>query len=297
MMFNKKPSALGLSALIPKKDKKAPPKLHRDNDAVFYIEIDKIRSNPYQPRKEFNFEMLKSLSQSISDYGVIQPLVVSKIDSHDNFGQRSEFQLIAGERRLIASKMAGLKEVPVIVRDASSQEKLELSIIENVQREDLNPIEKALAYRQLEKEFGLTQKEIARICAKSRVAIANTIRLLKLPDDIQQAVREGKISEGHARALLMINDTEKYQSAFLKVINQNLSVRDTESLAQSFNQPIKLSKIPNIVVSEFIKWEDSLKEWMNVPNLKIKSASGKPKLVISFDSKKEFEDFVKKFKV
>lgn len=294
-MMNKKPYALGLSALIPKKDKKSPPKLHRDNDAVFYIEIDKIKSNPYQPRKEFNFEMLKSLSQSISDYGVIQPLVVSKFDSHDNYGQRSDFQLIAGERRLIASKMAGLKEVPVIVRDASSQEKLELSIIENVQREDLNPIEKALAYRQLEKEFGLSQKEIARVCAKSRVAIANTIRLLKLPEDIQQAVRDCKISEGHARAILTVNDPEKYQNVFQRVLTSSLSVRDTEYLAQEINQPIKLSKIPSIVIGEFAKWENSLKNWMKISNLKIKSASGKPKLIISFNSKKEFEEFVRRF--
>ncbi len=239
--------------------------------------------------------MLKSLSQSIADYGVIQPLVVSKFDSHDNYGQRSDFQLIAGERRLIASKMAGLKEVPVIVRDASSQEKLELSIIENVQREDLNPIEKALAYRQLEKEFGLSQKEIARVCAKSRVAVANTIRLLKLPEDIQQAVRDCKISEGHARAILTVNDPEKYQNVFQRVLTSSLSVRDTEYLAQEINQPIKLSKIPSIVIGEFAKWENSLKNWMKISNLKIKSASGKPKLIISFNSKKEFEEFVRRF--
>lgn len=296
-MMNKKPVALGLSALIPKKEKKEPPKFHRENDAVFYIEIDKIRSNPYQPRKEFNFEMLKSLSQSIADYGVLQPLVVSKLDSHDNFGQRSDFQLIAGERRLIASKMAGLKEVPVIVRDATSQEKLELSIIENVQREDLNPIEKALAYKQLEKEFNLSQTEIARICAKSRVAIANTVRLLKLPDDIQQAVREGKITEGHAKAILMVNDPNKYNNAFNKIVDHSLTVRDAESLAQEINQPIRVSKIPAIMTNAFIKFEDSLKDWFKVSNLKLKSAGGKPKLVISFESKKEFEEFMNRFEV
>lgn len=294
-MMNKKPVALGLSALIPKKEKKAPPKFHRENDAVFYIEIDKIRSNPYQPRKEFNFEMLKSLSQSIADYGVLQPLVVSKLDSHDDFGQRSDFQLIAGERRLIASKMAGLKEVPVIVRDATSQEKLELSIIENVQREDLNPIEKALAYKQLEREFNLSQKEIARICAKSRVAITNTLRLLKLPDDIQQSIREGKITEGHAKAILMVNDPEKYNNAYNKIVNNNLSVRDAESLAQEINEPIRVSKIPAIMTNTFIKFEDTLRDWFKVSNLKLRSASGKPKLVISFDSKKEFEEFMNRF--
>jgi ParB family chromosome partitioning protein len=293
--MNKKPVALGLSALIPKKEKKAPPKFHRENDAVFYIEIDKIRSNPYQPRKEFNFEMLKSLSQSIADYGVLQPLVVSKLDSHDDFGQRSDFQLIAGERRLIASKMAGLKEVPVIVRDATSQEKLELSIIENVQREDLNPIEKALAYKQLEREFNLSQKEIARICAKSRVAITNTLRLLKLPDDIQQSIREGKITEGHAKAILMVNDPEKYNNAYNKIVNNNLSVRDAESLAQEINEPIRVSKIPAIMTNTFIKFEDTLRDWFKVSNLKLRSASGKPKLVISFDSKKEFEEFMNRF--
>lgn len=294
-MMNKKPVALGLSALIPKKEKKAPPKFHRENDAVFYIEIDKIRSNPYQPRKEFNFEMLKSLSQSIADYGVLQPLVVSKLDNHDNFGQRSDFQLIAGERRLIASKMAGLKEVPVIVRDATSQEKLELSIIENVQREDLNPIEKALAYKQLEREFNLSQTEIARICAKSRVAIANTVRLLKLPDDIQQAVREGKITEGHAKAILMVNDPNRYTNAYKKIVDHSLTVRDAESLAQEMNQPIKVSKIPAIMTNVFAKFEDSLKQCFKVSNLKLKSASGKPKLIISFDSKKEFEEFMNRF--
>ncbi len=286
----------GISALIPKKKRIRPE--HGDSQAVFYIEIEKIKSNPYQPRKEFDFMHLKSLSESINDYGVLQPLLVSKIDRASGSGQETDYQLIAGERRLIASKMAGLTQVPVLIRNASSQEKLELSIIENVQREDLNAIEKALAYKRLESEFGLSQREIARICSKARVSITNTLRLLKLPEQIQLAIRENQITEGHGRALLQVSEDVKRDKIFEKILVNNLTVRDVESMAQdiTYADTGKVKKI-SLIDKEIQGFETDFKQYLSYDNLNFRSVGNKHKIVISFDNKEEIRDFIKRFKV
>jgi len=198
----------GLESLIPPQNNKAAQTSGNENapiardkkifasDAIFHIEIDKISPNPYQPRKDFDEESLKELAASIRELGIIQPLIVSKIEKETSTGATVEYQLIAGERRLKAAKIAGLERVPVIVKRINqAAERMEMAIVENIQREDLNPVETARAYARLSDEFGLTQREIAVKLGKSRETIANTLRLLNLPTEIQDSVAEGKINE------------------------------------------------------------------------------------------------------
>lgn len=189
------------------------------------IALTQIVPNPHQPRTNFDETKLAELVDSIREHGILQPLVVSQI------GDR--YELIAGERRFQAAKRAGLSEVPVVVRVASEQDKLELAIIENIQRHNLNPIEEAKAYQRLLHEFGLSQEEVAQKMGKKRSTVANSVRLLQLPIDIQRAVIEGKISEGHAKALLAIENREKQRAVFEMILNEELTVRETENKAKS----------------------------------------------------------------
>ena len=214
----------GLESLIPKKTKKTIP---QKKESVFWIEIDKIKTNPFQPRKEFNQKELKELAESIEKYGILQPLIVRKIEKLVPSGQKVEYQLIAEERRLRASKMIGLKEVPVIIKEVSKENELPISLVENIQRENLNPLEKALAFKRLIEEFQFTQKEIAKIVGKSRESIANTLRLLSLPEEIQKGIQKGEISEGHARAILSLPE-QKQITAYKEAVKKKLPVRKLE---------------------------------------------------------------------
>jgi ParB family chromosome partitioning protein len=205
-------------------------------DSVFWIEVEKIQPNPYQPRKEFNEDALKSLAESIRQYGVLQPLVVTRneVERHDG-GLETRYELIAGERRLRASKLIGLKTVPAVIRaEQDGRMKLEIAIIENLQREDLNAIDRAKALQQLIDEFGLTQVEVGAKVGKSREYVANSVRLLGLPEVMQQAIVNKEITEGHARALLMLNDRAAERDALFKeILLKKTSVRVTEQLARS----------------------------------------------------------------
>ncbi len=207
------------------------------NNAIFWVEVDKIKPNPYQPRKEFDEAALQSLADSIKQYGVLQPLVVTRKEEHtEDGGLKVYYELVAGERRLRASKLAGLNQVPVLIRDKedTDQEKLELAIIENLQREDLNPIDKALAFKQLHEKFKMTHAQIAQKVGKSREYVSNALRLLSLPEDIQRAIANGIISEGHARPLLMLADKpEEQQTLFKEITMQKLTVREAEHIARS----------------------------------------------------------------
>ncbi|HJW90754.1 MAG TPA: ParB/RepB/Spo0J family partition protein [Anaerolineales bacterium] len=210
----------GLDALIPIGPSAVPDR------GIMLISTDRISPNPRQPRARFNPEELAELASSIREHGVLQPLIVT------HGPQPEQYILIAGERRLIAAREAGLLKVPAIVREASQQELVELALVENVQREDLSPLEAAEAYRQLADEFGLPHEEIAARVGKSRVAVTNTLRLLKLPEDIRRALAESAITEGHARALLAL-PTPQAQSAALQSIRKNgLNVRQTEELVR-----------------------------------------------------------------
>lgn len=193
--------------------------------SVREVPITAIVPNPEQPRLHFDEEKLAELSESIREHGILQPLVVTEAGSH--------FELIAGERRFQAAKKAGLTTVPVVVRSVSDREKLELAIIENIQRHNLNPIEEAKAYQRLVHEFGMSQEEVAKKMGKSRPSIANTLRLLYLPVEIQRAVASGRISEGHAKALLAIENPEKQRAVFELIIKEELTVRETENRVRS----------------------------------------------------------------
>jgi ParB family chromosome partitioning protein len=209
---------------------------HGIADSIFWVEVERIKPNPYQPRKTFDEEALRSLSESIRSYGVLQPLTVTRKEiERPEEGIVVEYELIAGERRLRASKLAGLREVPVVIRSGEDTDrmKLELAIIENLQREDLNPLDRAKAFRRLADEFGLQHKEIGQRVGKSREYVSNTLRILQLPVVMQEALEKGDISEGHTRPLLMLADKQQEQmTLFKEIIERRLTVRDTEQLAR-----------------------------------------------------------------
>ena len=195
------------------------------------MKISMIEPNREQPRKKFDEDALQELSESIKQYGILQPLLVSD--------KKDYYEIVAGERRWRAAKMAGLKEVPVVVKEFSTQEIVEISLIENIQREDLNPVEEAMAYKRLIDEFHLKQDEIAERVSKSRTAVTNSMRLLKLDSRVQQMMVDEMISAGHARAILAISDPEQQYHAAMKVFDEKLSVRETEKLVKSILTPTK----------------------------------------------------------
>ena len=195
------------------------------------MKISMIEPNREQPRKKFDEDALQELSESIKQYGILQPLLVSD--------KKDYYEIVAGERRWRAAKMSGLKEVPVVVKEFSTQEIVEISLIENIQREDLNPVEEAMAYKRLIDEFHLKQDEIAERVSKSRTAVTNSMRLLKLDSRVQQMMVDEMISAGHARAILAISDPEQQYNAAMKVFDEKLSVRETEKLVKSILTPTK----------------------------------------------------------
>ncbi|MBU4251694.1 MAG: ParB/RepB/Spo0J family partition protein [Candidatus Omnitrophica bacterium] len=212
----------GLGALIPEI---AVDSTNRRKEEIIYVQSGQIKPNPFQPREDFDEQSIGELAQSIKEKGVIQPLLVRR--------QGDNYELIAGERRLRAANILGLKEIPVIVRDVSDQDSLELALIENVQREGLNPIEEAHAYQHLVDKFQVTQEKISEVLGKSRVSITNTLRLLKLPHEIQGEMKKGRISFAHGRALLEIEDANHQRRLAQDVISKGLSVRELENLIKS----------------------------------------------------------------
>ena len=232
-------------------------------DSVYWIGVDRIVPNPYQPRKEFEEMALKSLAESIRQYGILQPLTVTRkeVEKADG-GLQSVYELIAGERRLRASKLIGLKEVPVVIRvgEQTDKMKLELAIIENLQREDLNAIDRATSFKQLMDEFGLQHTEIAAKVGRSREFVSNSIRLLALPEHIQQAVVQRDISEGHARALLMVNDRPiERDTLFKEIVLKKSSVRMVEQMVRR----IAVDKIrKHDKTAQMLELEKSLTETM-----------------------------------
>lgn len=211
-----------------------------ESNAVFWVEVEKIVPNPFQPRREFDEEKLNELAESIRTYGVLQPLTVTRVEVPLEDGAfRNEYELIAGERRLRASKIAGLSQVPVLIRAGKETQrvKLELAIIENLQREDLNPVDRALAFRQLADQFTLSHANIARKVGRSREYVSNTLRLLLLPETVLNALRVGDVTDGHARTLLMLNDRPEEQDVvFREILLKKLSVREVERIVRKIAQ-------------------------------------------------------------
>lgn len=231
----------GLDALIPsavdvksKKDNSQGENSSSEKGSETFVKITKVEPNREQPRKNFDEDSLLELAESIKQFGLLQPILVQDRDTY--------YEIIAGERRWRAAKMAGLKEVPVIIRNLTEQEIVEISLIENIQREDLNPIEEALAYKRLLTEFNLKQDEVAERVSKSRTAVTNSMRLLKLSDEVQQMIIDDMISTGHARALISIDDTEQQYIIAQKIFDEKLSVRDVEKLMKDLNKPPKQKK-------------------------------------------------------
>jgi len=239
-MAQRKGLGRGLDALIPGGKSSVPPTSGSGGTGgVQQVAVEAIKPNPRQPRVHFKEEELEELAASIREHGVIQPLIVSP--KKDGF-----FILIAGERRWQASQRAGLKTVPVVTRQANNQELLEIALIENVQRADLNAMEEAEAYHQLSEEFGLSHEMIAKRVGKSRVAVTNTMRLTNLADVVKQALVDGKITEGHARALLALSTHKAQTSALQTIMNLSLSVRQAEELIRKLTgqRPVKIRKMP-----------------------------------------------------
>lgn len=272
----------GLSSLIPLKNKapvftaETAPDSEKKNSysyagIIANIETGKISKNPSQMRKIFNIETLNDLAESIKTHGILQPLVVTEKSP-------GVYELIAGERRLEASKIAGLAKVPVIVRTASEQEKLELALVENIQREALSPIEEASAYKDLSVQFNLTQEEIALKSGKSRSRVANFLRLLTLPLEIQNAINEKKISEGHGRAILALANPEKQRALFMEILKNNLTVRQAEEKVKLVSVAGHTRKIGK-KYSPWRETENILSEAL-ATKVEIKKAGNSAKIII-----------------
>ncbi|MCL5733147.1 MAG: ParB/RepB/Spo0J family partition protein [Patescibacteria group bacterium] len=264
-----------------------PASREQKSDYVFQIEVEKIRPNPEQPRKEFDEESLRNLAVSIREFGIIQPLVVSKVEVETENGQDVFYQLIAGHRRLLASKIAGLERVPAIVKNVDlKKERLELAIIENIQRENLNPIEIARAYSRLSDEFNLTQREIGARLGKSREAVANALRLLSLPSKIQEAVSGGKISESHARLLMAINDSSAQDALFEELLRDNFSVQELKRKVNEHRQKSDSPKEETGLPPEILMMEKELSSRLKTP-VSIQSGDKGGKITIHFYSPEE----------
>jgi ParB family chromosome partitioning protein len=216
-MMERKALGRGLSALIPEKELET-----EGQDKIIYVQTDRIKPNPYQPREDFSPDNLEELTQSIKEKGMIQPLLVRRKGEY--------FELIAGERRLRAANILNIKEIPVIIKDVDDRDSLEISLIENIQRQGLNPIEEARAYQYLIEKFQVTQEKISEVLGKARVSVTNILRLLKLPQEIQEEIKKGRLSFAHGRALLELEDANQQRRFAKEVISKGLSVRELESL-------------------------------------------------------------------
>lgn len=273
----------------------AKPKKLFDQEAVFQIELEKIKPNPDQPRRLFDKETLKELAMSIREYGVLQPIVVSKVQHDTDDGSEVEYQLIAGERRLMASEMAGLPRIPAIIRSVGARrEQLELAILENLQREDLTPIEMARAFARLQDEFALTQREIAAKLGKSRESVANTLRLLNLPTPIQQALEAGKINESQGRLLLAVEDLRSQEQLFMELVRDNLSVRELRSRIRSAGRNTDVLKPVDENDSNHEEMRDvkeRLELFFGAP-VKVEQSGDTGKIVISFYSPEELQNII-----
>ena len=235
-MNGKKVLGRGLGALIPQKAEPAP---HAPTSGLAQIPIAQIQPNPYQPRRTFNEASIDELARSVREHGIVQPLVVMRVGD--------KYKLIAGERRFRAAQKAGLATVPVVVKDSlKSGDALQIALVENIQREDLNPMEEANAYHQLHDEFGMTQEEIARRVGKERSTVANFLRLLKLPASVKELLAGGQLSMGHARALLAVDSAKKQEALAERVVKNDLNVRQTEMLASEKPKPQKKEEAKDV---------------------------------------------------
>ena len=297
-MAVKKGLGKGLGNLIPESDKEAQKtkvvekvvekKVIVKEPAETIVKINEVEPNKNQPRRTFDEDALLELAESIKQHGVIQPLIVKKRDKY--------YEIIAGERRWRAAKMAGLKEIPIVIKNLSDQEIMEVALIENIQREDLNPIEEAQAYQRLIKEYNYKQDELAERVSKSRVAVTNSMRLLKLDERVQKMIIDDMISAGHARALLAITDSEKQYTIAMKVFDEKLSVRETEKLIKNLDKQVK-PKVNTTPENDFIyrDIENKLKESMGTKVIIHNKDNNKGKIEIEYYSRDDLERIIDLF--
>ena len=257
--------------------------------AIAEIDIDLIETNPFQPRTEFDETALRELAQSIKEQGVIQPVTVRKLGYN-------KYQLISGERRLRASKLAGLTKIPVFIRVANDEQMLELALIENIHRENLNAIEVAISYQRLIDECNMTQEEVSDKVGKSRSAVANFLRLLKLPAEVQIAIRDGHITMGHARALINITDKEQQLKLLQQIIEGEMNVRQTEELAEKAKNPeAKERKQTNFIPEHFKSKIKKLSQTLNTKVKVTRNVKGQGSVVIDFKDEAEFDRIMELF--
>ena len=266
--------------------------------SIYQIELEKIKPNPDQPRRNFDETALRDLANSIREFGFLQPLVVTKVDRESPTGIEVEYQLIAGERRYMAAKILGLRTAPAIIRNVHlEREKLELAVIENIQRENLNPIETARAFTRLQEEFRMTQREIAAKLGKSREVVANTMRLLDLPEYIREAVEKGSMSESHARLLLSVDDPGAQKRLFDDIITNKLTTRDVKGRVQSTGGA-RRGRPPlteENIAPEVRAMQDELSSSLGAP-VEIRKGMNTGRITITFYSEEELENILRKLK-
>lgn len=275
----------GLSALLQDASTDITTTEAKPANAISEILISQIEANPFQPRTDFNDEALAELSESIKIHGIIQPITVRKM-GYDNY------QIISGERRTRASILAGLTKIPAYVRVANDQEMLEMALIENIQREELNPIEISLSYKRLIDECNLKQDELAERVSKNRTTVNNYLRLLKLPDSIQLALKEGKISMGHARAIINVDDPKKQEWMLEQMLNSEMSVRDVEHLVRENNTKDEQKKIPSAAKSKsvaLVEYQQQLSEKLNAKIAIKADDKGRGSIKIPFRSQADLQ--------
>lgn len=288
MAVKRKGLGKGLDSLIPEnKSVKPAVKPEKAEESVKtgeqMLKINQVEPNREQPRKHFEEDALLELADSIKQYGVLQPLLVRK--------RKDYYEIIAGERRWRAAKLAGVKEVPVIIKEYTEQQAVEIALIENIQRENLNPIEEAMAFKKLLTEFNLKQDEVAERVSKSRTAVTNSMRLLKLGERVQQMIIDDMITTGHARALLAIDDEEQQYLLATKIFDEKLSVRETEKLIKSLKNPKKQVKVVKTVENAFV-YDDLAEKMKRVLGTKVSispKGNGKGKIEIEYYSDDELE--------
>jgi len=267
----------GLEALIPKAE-------HKEKEFVVEMDTESLIPNLFQPRKNFDKEKMEELKDSIKKHGIIQPIVVRKM--------ANGYEIVAGERRLKAAKEIGLEKIPAIIKSINNEKSLEIALVENLQREDLNPVEQANAFKRLVDEFNLTQQELAEATGKSRALVTNTIRLLKLNPEIQKNISEGKISFGHAKLLLSIEDEEVQRAVCDRIIASGLSVRDTERLIKNIEKVQKKQfKVKNITIENFPEVEERLRDVLGT-KISILYDGKKGKISIDFYNKEDLRRIV-----
>ena len=254
----------------------------KEKSAETIVAITKVEPNRKQPRKYFDEDALQELADSIKQFGLLQPILVQD--------RKDYYEIIAGERRWRAARLAGLKEVPVIIKNYTDQEIVEIALIENIQREDLNPIEEAQAYKRLLEEFNLKQDEVAERVSKSRAAVTNSIRLLKLNDKVQQMVIDDMISTGHARALLAVEDEEEQYALAQKIFDEKLSVREIEKLVKNLHKPAKAKKLNDKALQAiYLDIEDRLKQRLSTKVAVTSKGEGAGKIEIEFYSHEDLD--------